>query len=79
MPDRQSAFHYLEKALKVAPLNGEVLFRAAIVYHRFNEPVQRFRMSEAADAGYSRAIIRDTPDFADLQEYPQSRSLEATT
>ena len=77
--DRQSALQYLEKALKIAPLNGEVLFRAAIVHHHFNETVQALSyLKKAADAGYSRAIIRDTPDFGDLQQEPQFRSLTST-
>jgi eukaryotic-like serine/threonine-protein kinase len=77
--DRQSAFQYLEKALKVAPLNGEVLFRAAIVYHHFNETGQALSyLKKAVDAGYSRTVIRDTPDFGDLQQDLQFRSLTAT-
>ena len=77
--DRQSAFRYLEKALKLAPLNGEVLFRAGIVHQHFNEPGQALSyLKKAADAGYSRAIIRDTPDFGDLRQQPQFRSLTST-
>ena len=77
--DRQSASQYLEKALKIAPLNGEVLFRAGIVHHRFNENSQALSyLKKAADAGYSRTVIRDTPDFSDLQQDPQFRSLIAT-
>ncbi len=77
--ERQSAFQYLEKALKVAPLNGEVLFRAAIVYQHFNETGQALSyLKRAVDAGYSRTVIRDTPDFGDVQQDPQFRSLTAT-
>ena len=77
--DRQSAFQYLDKALKIAPLNGEVLFRAAIVHHHFNETGQALSyLKKAAGAGYSGAIIRDTPDFGDLQQEPQFRSLTST-
>ncbi|MFZ0913257.1 MAG: tetratricopeptide repeat protein, partial [Candidatus Korobacteraceae bacterium] len=78
--DRQAALQYLEKALKIAPLNGEVLFRAGIVHHHFNENSQALSyLKKAADAGYSRTVIRDTPDFGDLQQDPQFRSLIATT
>jgi len=74
--DRQSAFPYLEKALKIAPLNGEVLFRAAIVHNHFKETGQVLSyLRKAAEAGYSRTVIRDTPDFGDLQQDPQFRSL----
>jgi serine/threonine-protein kinase len=79
--DRQSAFRYLEKALRIAPHNGEVLFRAGIVYHQFNEPEQTLSyLKKASDAGYSRAVIRDTPDFGDLKkEDLQFRSVAPTT
>ena len=77
--DRQSALQYLEKALKIAPLNGEVLFRAAVVHRHFNETGRALSyLEKAAGAGYSRAIIRDTPDFGDLQQEPQFRSLTST-
>ena len=59
---------------------GEVLFRAGIVHHHFNENSQALSyLKKAADAGYSRTVIRDTPDFGDLQQDPQFRSLIATT
>jgi tetratricopeptide (TPR) repeat protein len=78
--DRQAALQYLEKALKIAPLNGEVLFRAGIVHHHFKDSVQAISyLKKAAGAGYSRTVIRDTPDFGDLQQDPQFRSLIATT
>ena len=77
--DRQAAFQYLERAMKIAPLNGEVLFRAGIVHHHFNETVQALSyLKKAADAGYSRVVIRDTPDFGDLQQEPQFRNLTPT-
>jgi serine/threonine-protein kinase len=77
--DRQAAMQYLEKALKIAPRNGEVLFRAAIVHHHFHETGQALSyLAKAANAGYSRTVIRDTPDFGDLQQEPQFRSLTSS-
>ena len=78
--DRQSAFRHLEKALKIAPLNGEVLFRAAIVHHHFNEIGQALSyLKKRPTRVIPRTVIRDTPDFGDLQQEPQFRSLVSTT
>jgi serine/threonine-protein kinase len=78
--DRQSAFQYLDKALKIAPLNGEVLFRAGIVHQHFNETGQALSyLKKAVEVGYSRTVIRDTPDFGGLQQDPQFRTLATTS
>ena len=74
--DHQAALDYLQRAMKAAPDKGEVLFRAALVYNHFGETEQALAfLKRAADAGYSRSIIRDTPDFATLQQYPQFRTI----
>ena len=74
--DRQAAIDYLQRAMKVAPNKGEVLFRAAIVYNHFKETDQALSsLKKAADAGYSRSIIRDTPDFAGLQQNQQFHTI----
>ncbi len=66
--DRKSAMAYLQSALAAAPTDGEVLFRAAVVYNHFNQTDMALSyLKKAADAGYSRAVIRDTPDFEALQ------------
>lgn len=74
--DRQAAFDYLQRALKLAPNNGDVLFRAAIVYNHFNEPDQALSyLKKAAQMGYSRSWIRDTPDFDNLHQNPQFQAI----
>ncbi len=74
--DRSAALDYLERALKISPSNGEVLFRAAIVYNHFNQTEQALAyLKKALDGGYSRAIVRDTPDFQALQQNPQFQAL----
>jgi eukaryotic-like serine/threonine-protein kinase len=76
LDDRQAAFSSLQRALAIAPSKGEVLFRAAIVYNRFNQTQQALAyLKKAAEVGYSRAIIRDTPDFQALQQNQQFQSL----
>ncbi len=74
--DRRAAFDYLQRALELEPTNGEVLFRAAIVYNRFNQTEQALTyLKKAADVGYSPAIIRDSPDFEALQQDPQFKAI----
>ncbi len=74
--DKQMAYSYLQRVLKLAPSDGDVLFRTAIVYNHLNEPDQALAyLNKAAQAGYSRSVIRDTPDFANLQQNPQFRAL----
>jgi eukaryotic-like serine/threonine-protein kinase len=74
--DRPAAFGYLQKALQITPSKGEVLFRAAIVYNHFNQTEQALAyLKKAVDGGYSRAIVRDTPDFQALQQNQQFQTL----
>ena len=73
--DKDHAFDYLQRALKLAPTNGDVLFRAAIVYNHFNQPEQAIAyLNKAIQAGYSRTVVRDTSDFANLTQNPQFRA-----
>ena len=76
LDDRQAAFGYLQKALELAPSKGEVLFRAAIVYNHFGQTDQALAyLKKAVEVGYSRTIVRDTPDFQGLQQNAQFRTL----
>ncbi len=76
--DRKAALAYLAKAQQLAPSKGEVLFRAAIVHNHFNEADQAIaELKRAIDAGYSRPIVRDTPDFQGLLHDPAFTALVA--
>jgi len=67
--DKNLAFTFLQRALKVAPSDSEVLFRAALVHNHFNQREEAFTfLKKAVDAHYSRTIIRDTPDFEPLHQ-----------
>jgi serine/threonine-protein kinase len=74
--NKDAAYNYLQRALKAAPSDGDILFRAAIVHNRFNEPDQALLyLKKAKQTGYSRNVIRDSPDFANLRQNPGFRSL----
>ncbi len=74
--DQQAALFYLQGALALAPSDGEVLVRAAVVYHHFGHESETFDyLRKAINAGYSRDIIRDTPDFQDIRNDSQFRAL----
>ena len=74
--ERPAALGYLQRALDAAPSNGEVLLRAAVVYNHFNQTDQTLNyLKKASDVGYSRAIIKDSPDFAALQQNPRFKAV----
>ena len=68
--ERQSAFNYLQQALKLAPSEGEVLVSGCDRVQPFQRDPGGFELylKKAAGVGYSRTIIKDTPDFEGLQE-----------
>jgi len=67
--DKQSAESYLQRALSVAPSDTEVLFRVGLVNYHLNQIDQALALlKKAAENGYSRTVIRDTPDFHSLQQ-----------
>jgi len=73
--DKNSALNYLQRALKVAPSDSEVLFRAALVHNHFNDNALALAfLKKAVEAHYSRTIIRDTPDF---QAFHQNQEFQA--
>ena len=77
--DQRAALGYLQRALEVMPSDGEVLFRAAVVYNHFNQTDQTLSyLKKAVDVGYSRAIIKDSPDFEALQKNQPFRALVET-
>ena len=76
LDDRKAALGYLQQALHLAPANGDTLFRAALVYNHFHQADEALSyLSKAVQAGYSKAVIRDTPDFRNLHDDPRFRSL----
>jgi serine/threonine protein kinase/tetratricopeptide (TPR) repeat protein len=73
---RNKAVEEIEQALALAPADGEVRLRAAIVYNQFVDTDRCLASLEKAVAvGYSTQVIRDTPDFDHLHNNPRFRAL----
>ena len=69
---KQEALQYTEKALHEAPSDSETLFRAAIVYSYLGDSDKTLTyLKKAVEMGYSRPIVRDTPEFQGLRQNPQ--------
>ncbi len=72
----QQAREQIARALEIAPTDADVLFRAAILHNHFGdtEKTMEFLIKSVA-AGYSRTVIRDTPDFDHLKGDPHFHAL----
>ncbi len=66
----------LARALEIAPTDADVLFRAAILHNHFGDTEKTLQfLSKSVAAGYSRTVIRDTPDFDHLKDDPHFHAL----
>jgi tetratricopeptide (TPR) repeat protein len=66
----------LGRALAITATDPDVLFRAAIFYNHFRDTEKTLEfLSKSVAAGYSRFVIRDTPDFDHLKNDPRFRAL----
>ena len=64
----QPAREQMARALEIAPTDADVLFRAAILNNHFGDTEKTLQfLSKSVAAGYSRTVIRDTPDFDHLK------------
>lgn len=66
----------IEQALALAPEDGEVRLRSAIVYNQLGDTERCLASLEKAVAlGYSVEVIRDTPDFDHLRSNAKFKNL----
>ena len=66
--NKPAAMADLQRALAAAPTDPEVRFRAAILYNHFGDREKAVKsLKEAVDLGFSRNVVRDTPDFDQLK------------
>lgn len=76
LDERETAMTSVQRALALSPGDSDVMFRAALVYNHFgqrDETIQWLR--KAREKGFSVSTIRDTPDFAQLQQDSGFRKL----
>jgi serine/threonine-protein kinase len=74
--DRENAIVHLSRSLELGHSNKELLFNAAVVYNDLGETgVALEWLQKALAAGYSAAIVRDSPSFDNLRSAPQFRQL----
>ncbi len=74
--DRENAIVHLSRSLELGHSNKELLFNAAVVYNDLGETgVALEWLHKALAAGYSAAIVRDSPSFDNLRSAPQFQQL----
>jgi serine/threonine-protein kinase len=67
LDEKAKAFADIDRALKLSPNDGDVLFRAALVYNHFGDDNKTLALlQQAVQHGFSTTTIRDTPDFDHL-------------
>jgi tetratricopeptide (TPR) repeat protein len=76
LDQEKQARHHLARALALAPTDADVLFRAAILYNHFGDTEKTLTfLGRAVEAGCSRTLVRDTPDFDHLRSDGRLRAL----
>src|SRR5260370_9525203 len=76
--DRAGSLRDIQEALRMAPGDGFVLFRAVLVYEQAGMRERAWKALEACiNAGYSMEQIRKAPPLADLRKEERFRKLEA--
>ena len=75
---REKAVEYAERALKIAPDNPEVVYRAAQVYEQIGERAKALvLLGKALDLNYSRKLVEHERLFQDLRKDPRYELLVA--
>jgi serine/threonine protein kinase/Tfp pilus assembly protein PilF len=76
LDQEREAREQMARALQTSPGDADVLFRAAILYNHFRDPEKTLDfLTTSVAAGYSRTVIRDTPDFDHLKDDRRFRAL----
>jgi tetratricopeptide (TPR) repeat protein len=76
LQERSAATAYLGQALKIAPDDGDLRFKAALVYNELGETGKALEsLGKALVAGYSPSKVHDTPDFDHLRSNPRFQEL----
>src|SRR5580698_2788629 len=76
LDQKRQAQEQMARALEIAPVDADVLFRAAILYNHFGDTQKTLDfLTKSVAAGVSRTTIRDTPDFERLKDDRRFRVL----
>jgi tetratricopeptide (TPR) repeat protein len=76
LDQERQAQEQMARALEIAPTDADVLFRAAILHNHFGDTGKALDfLGKSVAAGFSRNVIRDTPDFDRLKDDPRFRAL----
>jgi serine/threonine-protein kinase len=74
--DKENAVVHLSRSLELGHSNKDLLFNAAVVYNDLGETgVALEWLQKALAAGYSAAIVRDSPSFDNLRDNLQFQQL----
>ena len=77
--EKKAALDSLQAALRLTPDNPETRFKAALIYNHFGDLPEGYIWLEKASAvGFSRTMIRDTPDFDGLRNNDRFQKLLGT-
>ncbi len=70
------SYVHIRQALKIAPSNTDLLGTAALVFNQCGDQDQALSyMEKAVAAGYSRRLLRDTPNFDNLRDLPRFKRI----
>lgn len=76
LDEESTAREQMARALDAAATDADVLFRAGILNNHFGDAEKTLDfLNKAVAAGYSRTVIRDTPDFDHLRNDSRFRVL----
>jgi tetratricopeptide (TPR) repeat protein/predicted Ser/Thr protein kinase len=74
--EKKAALESLQGALRLTPDDPETRFKAALIYNHFGDVPETLSWLEKATAvGFSRTMIRDTPDFDGLRNNDRFQKL----
>jgi tetratricopeptide (TPR) repeat protein len=80
LDQERQAREQMDQALKIAPTDPDLLFRAAILYNHLGDQDKTLDfLTKSVAAGCSRTLIRDTPDFEKLKNDPRLGALLSGT
>jgi serine/threonine protein kinase/tetratricopeptide (TPR) repeat protein len=74
--ERTPALANIHQALGIAPADPDLLETAATVFNQCGDTEQAFTyLEKAIAAGYSKSLLRDTPNFDNLRDLPRFKKL----